>query len=69
MTSSVGPLTIGLSVGIGLYPSDGADAQTLLAAADQAQYRVKNRRRWVNDPAPKRDTSRVLPLERRAASK
>jgi diguanylate cyclase (GGDEF)-like protein len=66
--TTAGPITIGISIGIGLYPKDGADAQSLLAAADQAQYRVKNRRRWVNEPAPKREDKRVLPLERKSAS-
>jgi diguanylate cyclase (GGDEF)-like protein len=69
IATTAGPLTIGVSIGIGLYPKDGADAQSLLAAADQAQYRVKNRHRWVNDSAaPKRENSRVLPLERKSAS-
>jgi diguanylate cyclase (GGDEF)-like protein len=68
LPTTAGPLTIGVSIGIGLYPKDGADAQSLLAAADQAQYRVKNRRRWVNDPSTKRETPRVLPLERKSAS-
>jgi diguanylate cyclase (GGDEF)-like protein len=66
--TTAGALTIGISIGIGLYPKDGADAQSLLAAADQAQYRVKNRRRWVNEPATKREDKRVLPLERKSAS-
>lgn len=35
------PLRVGLSVGIAVYPHDGADAETLLANADAALYRVK----------------------------
>ena len=34
-------LRIGLSVGIAVYPTDGADATTLLANADAALYRAK----------------------------
>jgi len=34
-------LRIGLSVGIAIYPHDGADATTLLANADAALYRAK----------------------------
>ena len=33
--------TIGASIGISLYPQDGEDAETLLAKADQAMYRIK----------------------------
>ena len=61
-------LTIGASVGIARFPEDGRDADELLAAADKAQYRVKNRRRWI-DPAKKAtEISRVVPLERRKGS-
>ncbi|HEX6548959.1 MAG TPA: diguanylate cyclase [Candidatus Dormibacteraeota bacterium] len=34
-------LHIGLSVGVAVYPTDGADAKTLVRAADQAMYRAK----------------------------
>jgi diguanylate cyclase (GGDEF)-like protein/PAS domain S-box-containing protein len=34
--------SIGLSVGISMYPVDGADATTLVANADAALYRAKN---------------------------
>ncbi|WP_026852940.1 diguanylate cyclase domain-containing protein [Geothrix fermentans] len=39
----LGPLTctIGLSLGIAMYPADGASAPTLQSAADQAMYTVK----------------------------
>ena len=33
--------TLGVSVGVALYPRDGLDAQSLLVAADAALYRVK----------------------------
>ena len=69
IATSAAPLTVGVSIGIGLYPHDGADAQSLLAAADQAQYRVKNRRRWVTETTPKRESKRVLPLERKTAAR
>jgi GGDEF domain-containing protein len=31
------------SVGVALYPADGRDGRTLLALADEALYRVKER--------------------------
>jgi diguanylate cyclase (GGDEF)-like protein len=34
-------LRVGLSIGIAIYPSDGADAATLVANADAALYRAK----------------------------
>jgi predicted signal transduction protein with EAL and GGDEF domain len=37
------PLTI--SIGVALFPSDGADAMSLLREADQALYRAKDRGR------------------------
>jgi diguanylate cyclase len=37
-------LTIGASVGIGLYPKDGKSADALLARADAAMYRAKGSR-------------------------
>jgi diguanylate cyclase len=34
-------LRIGLSIGVAIYPADGADAQTLIGNADAALYRAK----------------------------
>jgi GGDEF domain-containing protein len=34
-------LTISVSVGIGLYPLDGDDVETLMKKADDAMYKVK----------------------------
>ncbi len=33
--------SIGVSIGISIYPMDGDDAETLLNRADEAMYRVK----------------------------
>jgi diguanylate cyclase (GGDEF)-like protein len=33
--------SIGVSIGISIYPVDGDDAATLLSRADEAMYRVK----------------------------
>jgi diguanylate cyclase (GGDEF)-like protein len=35
--------TIGASVGVSVYPTDGVDVTTLLGAADQAMYQAKHR--------------------------
>jgi predicted signal transduction protein with EAL and GGDEF domain len=35
------PLRIGLSIGVAIYPADGADAETLIGNADAALYRAK----------------------------
>jgi GGDEF domain-containing protein len=34
-----------VSIGIGAYPRDGADATALLLAADAAMYRAKRRKK------------------------
>jgi diguanylate cyclase (GGDEF)-like protein len=38
---SVGPVTIGASIGIAIYPDDGTDSDKLLKVADNLMYRVK----------------------------
>jgi diguanylate cyclase (GGDEF)-like protein/PAS domain S-box-containing protein len=35
------PLRVGLTIGVGIYPQDGADATTLVANADAALFRAK----------------------------
>jgi diguanylate cyclase (GGDEF)-like protein len=40
---TVGAGYLGISVGVAYYPADGADAEALLAAADQRMYREKQR--------------------------
>ena len=35
------PVHVGVSIGISMYPQDGADAQTLLKSADTAMYQAK----------------------------
>lgn len=37
------PLTIGASIGLACYPQDKRDLKQLIAAADQAMYRIKSR--------------------------
>ena len=39
------PLRSGLSIGVAIYPTDGADASTLLANADAGLYRAKREER------------------------
>jgi diguanylate cyclase (GGDEF)-like protein/PAS domain S-box-containing protein len=39
------PLRVGLTIGVGLYPQDGADAITLVANADAALFRAKSEAR------------------------
>jgi diguanylate cyclase (GGDEF)-like protein/PAS domain S-box-containing protein len=39
-----GKIHVGVSIGIGTYPRDGADAKTLLVAADAAMYRAKRKK-------------------------
>ena len=36
-----GPVTVGLSVGIAVYPQDGDDSSALLSGADRAMYQAK----------------------------
>lgn len=51
------PVTIGVSVGIALYPGTGQDADSLIQASDEAMYRAKaaGRNTWrfhANIPGP-----------------
>jgi len=39
------PLCVGLTVGVGIFPQDGADAATLVANADAALFRAKSEMR------------------------
>jgi len=39
------PLFVGASTGVAFYPEDGQTAEELLAAADEAMYRDKERRK------------------------
>jgi diguanylate cyclase (GGDEF)-like protein/PAS domain S-box-containing protein len=39
------PLRVGLTIGVGIYPQDGADATTLVANADAALFRAKSEAR------------------------
>ena len=39
------PLRVGLTIGVGIYPQDGADAMTLVANADAALFRAKSEAR------------------------
>jgi len=39
------PLRVGLTIGVGIYPQDGADAATLVANADAALFRAKSEAR------------------------
>ncbi len=41
MTFDRAPLAVGMSLGIALFPRDGADVDTLIAQADQAMYASK----------------------------
>lgn len=38
-------LVVGATVGIAIFPDDGSDAETLIAAADQAMYQAKRAKR------------------------
>ena len=43
-------LAIGTSIGTSHYPRDGREPQALLARADEALYRAKERRRKAGSP-------------------
>ena len=49
-----GDTTVTVSIGIGLYPEDGRDAEELLKAADVAMYRAKRGRIAPAPPGPPR---------------
>jgi diguanylate cyclase (GGDEF)-like protein len=50
-------LTGSASVGIALYPQDGATRDDLLNAADAAMYLVKNDRRQIEKSLPQSSTN------------
>lgn len=41
VTLSVGPVQVGASIGIAIYPEDGTDSAKLLKVADSLMYRIK----------------------------
>lgn len=41
-------ITIGASIGIGLYPRDGNTAEELLQFSDQAMYKAKTKKKTKN---------------------
>ena len=71
-------ITLSVSIGVSLYPTDGLDARTLIEEADAAMYRAKNRRggsahsRWepASGGAPRLPTTRLpqVPLTRHASA-
>ncbi|OAE12343.1 hypothetical protein AZH11_12775 [Pseudomonas simiae] len=52
-------LRISISIGIGLYPEDGTDSQSLIDSADTAMYRVK-RDKPAASPPPRVLRQRIL---------
>jgi diguanylate cyclase (GGDEF)-like protein len=68
IATSAAQLSVGVSLGTAHYPSDGADADTLLSIADKAQYEEKKARRNSTGRYLPRARARVVPLERRKAS-
>jgi diguanylate cyclase (GGDEF)-like protein len=52
-------ISIGASIGIAIYPDDGADIDTLVSRADKAMYEGKQRRHNSNPPFPQTVTDQA----------
>ncbi len=60
--------TIGVTIGIGMYPKDGTDASTILRAADRHMYVQKRAREVAGRPDPLQHHALGEPPKRREVS-